>query len=119
MKMAKAKSSPRLTRLAAVGTAVFFATRRSVEPAGGGSVGCVVAPGGGPGAREVRQQPNADPGRQVLLDVRGHDGPPARGPGGAGDVEVRPGHVAHEVREEPRSGDRAGRGAADVLDVAQ
>src|SRR5690348_1652766 len=49
MKMANAKSRPRFTKFAAVGTAVFFATRRIVEPPadGIGEVSCAAEPGPG------------------------------------------------------------------------
>src|SRR3954453_9805669 len=64
------------------------------------------------------EQAHADAGGGVLRQVGRELTPTALGPGGARDVEVDPGPLVYEVREEPGRGDRAGRSAAGVLDVA-
>ena len=73
----------------------------------------------GPGVGEVGEEADADAGGQVLLEVGWHGRPAAFGPGGARDIEMGPGNVANEIREEPGGSYRAGGISTDVLEVAQ
>ena len=57
--------------------------------------------GDGAAAREVDEQPDAEPGGAPVGEVGA-----AHVVGGAGDVEVRPGHLAGEVVQELPGGQR-------------
>src|SRR5215813_9438158 len=84
---------------------------RAIIAAGGGPPGAMKGASAlGALDEEIREQrrrpPGAALGRPALV-------------GGAGDVEVRPGHPLRELAEEGRRGDRAAVAAADVGEVGE